>query len=401
MMGFDKRNPHQKPLNSLSTSPKAGTVSKPYITTQKPGASPVVLAALNATIDSSPNLKELGGVTWTDGTKASSSSSQVSDNNNEYVDKFLGIPPPIQQHPSDDEISLLSSQRNLFGGVPSRLSPTTDNNTTNNVTSSQIISDDVQSLSDSPRDVSNKESIHGDQPAVPDHSLVDEPLAESAEMLGLTMTDNESKPNTPVGLTGSDPVGDINEMINPNADAEGVEGDMALLDNNVSVKEIPFPEQRNGGSEKDNSNASNTASSSSAKHVTIIDTPAGAVDGGGSGVGAPNSLFSAYSQSVGGAQWSHPNLLQRGISSMSYMTGGDGSQSGNGVLPNMQDMTTEVLRLQFALNVGQRKGRPLRHVAGSQFRNHVTATLQVPTHPITALIPYLSHLINTPIASPH
>ena len=162
MMGFDKRNPNQKPLSSLSTSPKAGTVSKPYVVTQKPGASPTVVAALTKET-SSPNLKELGGVTWTDGTKANSSSSLLSDNNLEYVDKFLGIPPPIPQQPSDDEISLLSSQRNLFGGVPSRLPPKADDNnntTTANVlsSSSQVITDDVHSLTDSPRDVPNQVS---------------------------------------------------------------------------------------------------------------------------------------------------------------------------------------------------------------------------------------------------
>ena len=176
MMGFDKRNPNQKPLSSLSTSPKAGTVSKPYVVTQKPGASPTVLAALTKET-SSPNLKELGGVTWTDGTKASSSSSLLSDNNHEYVDKFLGIPPPMQQQPSDDDISLLSSQRNLFGGVPSRLPLKTDNNNTTiadglSSSSSQLINDDVHSLTDSPRDIPNQVSqsmsmvVHDPTPTV-------------------------------------------------------------------------------------------------------------------------------------------------------------------------------------------------------------------------------------------
>lgn len=162
LMGFDKRNPNQKPLSNLSTSPKAGTVSKPYVVTQKPGAaSPVVLAALTSTKDSSPNLKELGGLTWTDGTKTSSSSSLLlADNNNEHVDKLLGISPPLSHHPSDDEISSLSSQRNLFGGVSSQLPPQNDNNTINETSSSlQMITDeDVHSLTDSPRDVSNKVS---------------------------------------------------------------------------------------------------------------------------------------------------------------------------------------------------------------------------------------------------
>ena len=123
----------------------------------------------------------------------------------------------------------------------------------------------------------------------------------------------------------------------------------------------------------DQSLASTTAaassSSSSGKHVTIMEAP-----GGEAGVGAPTSLFSSYSQSVGGSQWRHPNLLQPGLSSSSFISGGSGEGSQH--QPTMHDMSTEVLRLQFALTVGQRKGRPLRHVAGSQFRNHVTATLQ-------------------------
>lgn len=107
-----------------------------------------------------------------------------------------------------------------------------------------------------------------------------------------------------------------------------------------------------------------------------MDAPGGASDNGEASVGAPTSLFSSYSKSVGGAQWRHPNLLQPGLSSSSFMSGGSGEGSQQQQQSTMHDMSTEVLRLQFALTVGQRKGRPLRHVAGSQFRNHVTATLQ-------------------------
>ena len=271
MMGFDKRNPNQKPLSSLSTSPKAGTVSKPYVTTQKPGASPVVLAAFTAKMDSSPNLKELGGVTWTDGTKGSS--SLMSDNNNEYVDKFLGIPPPISHHPSDDEISLLSSQRNLFGGVPSRLPLTTDNNTANDmaVSSSQMITDDVHSLTDSPRDTSNKE----------DYSAGLDPASAVVDADG--MNDDTLNPHNPEAEAVDTEEGATGEQ-----EAESV-ADLVLLGNNVSAKEIPWPEQRSGEPEAADAGnasaaaASSSSSSSSAKHVTIVEEAAGAVEGGESG----------------------------------------------------------------------------------------------------------------------
>lgn len=75
---------------------------------------------------------------------------------------------------------------------------------------------------------------------------------------------------------------------------------------------------------------------------------------------APNSLMSVYSQSVSGSQWINPHYT-----------------SGSELNPaTMHDMTSEVFRLQYALDIGQRRGRPMRHVAGSQFRNHVQATLQ-------------------------
>ena len=81
------------------------------------------------------------------------------------------------------------------------------------------------------------------------------------------------------------------------ADGEGVaeEGeaaDLALLNSNVTAKEIPWPEQRNGNDDVSVSAtttaaaaASSSSSSSSGKHVTIKDDapPAGTVDGGESG----------------------------------------------------------------------------------------------------------------------
>ena len=109
--------------------------------------------------------------------------------------------------------------------------------------------------------------------------------------------------------------------------------------------------------------------------ATVLSHGGASVQSGVSGLGgplaAPNSLISVYSQSVSGSQWINPNYLGAGAGAGAG--GGGGAGFGGS---NMHDMTSEVMRLQFALDIGQRRGRPLRHVAGSQFRNHVQATLQ-------------------------
>ena len=113
LMGFDKRNPSQKPL-PVGFSPKAGTVSKPY-TILKGGSSPPKGPA-NSKLDS-PKLRELGGdgfsvIRTVPGVNALLSSPPRESN--VHFGRFMGTE-------EDDDNASLTSNQQQFGGLASHL----------------------------------------------------------------------------------------------------------------------------------------------------------------------------------------------------------------------------------------------------------------------------------------
>jgi hypothetical protein len=113
-MGFDKRNPGQKPLSmGLSTSPKAGTVSKPFSILRGGASPPKGPPPLE-----SPKLRELGGdgfsvIRTVPGVNALLAAPPMESN--EHFGRFM-------DHAESDDNASLTSNRHQFGGVASRLS---------------------------------------------------------------------------------------------------------------------------------------------------------------------------------------------------------------------------------------------------------------------------------------